>query len=82
MCVRAFHLYSIQPLDCLDSLHVQSVWHRSLTGSLNLSAAYGIDIEAEFFYAASEEAMVAVDAALLPGAPLVDAFHIRVCFNQ
>ena len=55
-----------------------------MTGSLNLSVAYGIDIESEDdkFYAASEEAMVAVDAALLPGAFLVDAFPIRTCFDQ
>ncbi|KAF9786299.1 cytochrome P450 [Thelephora terrestris] len=49
-----------------------------LTGSLTLSIAYGVDIESESdrFYAASEEAMSAVQVALLPGSFLVDAFPI------
>lgn len=47
-----------------------------LTGSLALSITYGVNIvsESDRFYAASEEAMHAADAALLPGAFLVDAF--------
>jgi hypothetical protein len=49
-----------------------------------LSIAYGVNIESESdeFYAASEEAMHAVDAALMPGAFLVDALPIRTYFDR
>ena len=56
----------------------------SLTGSLALSVAYGVNVESESdkFYAASEDAMNAVDAALVPGAFLVDALPIRMSSSQ
>lgn len=62
------------PLDCTNSL----------TGSLTLSMAYGLNIESESdeFYATSEEAMHAVDLALLPGSFLVDTFPLRECPSQ
>jgi hypothetical protein len=41
-----------------------------------------IESESDKFYVVSEEAMHFVDAALLPGAFLVDAFPIRKCFSQ
>jgi len=54
-------------------------WMGSLTGSLMLSIAYGVNIESESdrFFAASEDAMAAVDIAMLPGAFLVDVLPIR-----
>jgi len=54
----------------------------SLTGSLTLSVAYGVNIESESdeLYSASEDAMIAVDAALVPGTFLVDALPIRTGF--
>lgn len=54
-------------------------WLGSLTGSLTLSIAYGVDIKSESdkFYSASEDAMIGVVRALLPGAFSVDVFPIR-----
>jgi len=44
-----------------------------------LSIAYGVNIESESdkFFSASEDAMAAVDIAMLPGAFLVDVLPIR-----
>ncbi|KAF9646526.1 cytochrome P450 [Thelephora ganbajun] len=49
-----------------------------LTGSLTLSVAYGLNVESESdkFYSASEDAMSAVDIALVSGAFLVGALPI------
>ena len=41
-----------------------------------------IKSESDEFYATSEEAMHAVDAAFLPGNFLVDTFPSRTCFSQ
>ena len=56
----------------------------SLTGSLTLSIAYGVNIESESnkFFSASEDAMAAVDVAMLPGSFLVDVFPIRMNFSR
>jgi hypothetical protein len=72
----------LNPCITLDSPHVLRL--ESLSGSLNLSIAYGVNIESENdkFYSASEEAMAAVDIALMPGAFLVDLFPIRMCSCQ
>ena len=54
----------------------------SLTGSLSLSVAYGLDVESESdkFYSVTEEAIGALDLAL-PGTFLVDTFPIRTCLG-
>ena len=54
----------------------------SLTGSLSLSVAYGLDVESESdkFYSVTEEAISALDLAL-PGTFLVDTFPIRTCLG-
>ena len=51
----------------------------SLTGSLALSVAYGLNVESEDdeFYAASVDAMSSFGVALVPGNFLVDSFPIR-----
>jgi len=56
----------------------------SLTGSLTLSVAYGLNIESESdkFYAASEDAMDAVNVAVVPGNFLVDVLPIRMGSSQ
>lgn len=45
-----------------------------------MSIAYGVDVESESdkFFSASEDAMAAVDVAMLPGAFSVDVFPIRM----
>ena len=52
-----------------------------MTGSLTLAVAYGVNVvsESDKFYAASEDAMNAVDKALTPGNFLVDVLPIRTC---
>jgi len=52
----------------------------SLAGSLVLSIAYGMNVKSESdrYFLASEDAMAAIDLALLPGAFLVDVFPIRM----
>jgi len=56
----------------------------SLTGSLVLSIAYGVEVKSESdrYFSASEHAMAAVDLALLPGAFLVDVFPMRMGSGQ
>jgi len=56
----------------------------SLTGSLTLSVAYGLNVKSESdkFYAASKDAMDAVNVAVVPGNFLVDVLPIRMNFGQ
>jgi len=60
------------------------VYLGSLTGSLSLSVAYGLNVESEDdkFYSASKDATSAVDIALVPGAFLVDFLPIRMGSSQ
>jgi hypothetical protein len=57
---------------------------KSLSGSLILSIAYGVNIESENdrFYLACGEAMTAIETATTPGAFLVDVFPIRMSSSQ
>jgi hypothetical protein len=72
----------LNPCAVSGSLH--AVRPGSLTGSLILSIAYGVNVESESdrFFSASEDAMGAVDIALMPGAFLVDALPIRMSSGQ
>lgn len=67
-----------QPLDGLEL--TRCISPGSLTGSLTLSVAYGLNVESESneFYSTSEGAMSALDAAMVPGAFLVDIFPTRM----
>jgi len=77
---------SLHPIQSLKypGLTTRLLGLRSMAGSLTLSVAYGVNVESENddFYVASEDAMHAVDFALIPGTFLVDSLPIRMCCTQ
>jgi hypothetical protein len=75
------HLYVVsQPILALSWAYLTCFNRESLAGSLALSVAYGLNIESENdkLYSLSEDAMNAVDIAMVPGRFLVDFFPIRM----
>lgn len=79
--LKHVHLYVI-----LRSIHYAVSGSRnvfrleSFAASLSLSVAYGANVESESdkLLSASENAMAAVDIAMVPGTFLVDTFPIRM----